>query len=214
MDETTLKIAIAAFVHDIGKFADKKALNLTEQYINDHAGRHLPFHDGRYCHYHAVYTAAFIEFMKDHLPDHLNRPDWGNGDTFADLAAGHHNPETPMQWVIAEADRVSSGWDRDTFDQKYSTAVPWKEYKKIRLLPLFEQLKAEEGAFDTREKFSFCYPLKAMSPKNIFPTKLKAGVPDTLVKAESQYIQLFDEFVKGLGRIRHRETDIELWFEV
>ncbi len=49
MDETTLKIAIAAFVHDIGKFADKKALNLTEQYINDHAGRHLPFHDGRYC---------------------------------------------------------------------------------------------------------------------------------------------------------------------
>ena len=35
MDDTTLKIAIAAFIHDIGKFADKETLEVTEQYIDD-----------------------------------------------------------------------------------------------------------------------------------------------------------------------------------
>jgi len=136
MDKTTLKVAIAAFMHDIGKFADKKALDVTNQYVNDNAGHYLPFRNGRHSHYHAVYTAAFTEYMKDFLPDNFNRPDWGEGDTFVNLAAGHHKPETPMQWVIAEADRVSSGWDRDTFDKEHSTATPWKDYKKTRLLPL------------------------------------------------------------------------------
>jgi len=37
MDDTTLKIAIAAFIHDIGKFADKESLGVTEQYINDNS---------------------------------------------------------------------------------------------------------------------------------------------------------------------------------
>ncbi|HDL07297.1 MAG TPA: HD domain-containing protein, partial [Desulfobacteraceae bacterium] len=96
MDETTLKIAIAAFFHDIGKFADKDVLDITEQYINDNSA-YLPFKDGRHTHYHAVYTSAFIEYMKNDLPIEFNSAGWGKGDSFINLAAGHHNPETPLQ---------------------------------------------------------------------------------------------------------------------
>lgn len=213
MDKTTLKVAIAAFMHDIGKFADKKALDVTEQYINDNAGLYLPFRNGRHSHYHAVYTAAFTEYTKDILPDHFNCSDWGEGDTFVNLAAGHHKPETPMQWIIAEADRISSGWDRETFDKEYSTAIPWKNYKKTRLLPLFEQLMGEPKAFHKPEDFSFRYPLKRISPENIFPKSETEILPKTLKDAETEYSQLFDEFIKGLRLLRHRQTNLELWFE-
>ena len=47
MDDTTLKIAMAAFIHDIGKFADKEALKVTEQYIDDNSA-YLPFKNGRH----------------------------------------------------------------------------------------------------------------------------------------------------------------------
>jgi hypothetical protein len=37
MDDTTLKIAIAGFIHDIGKFADKDVFNISDQFLIDNA---------------------------------------------------------------------------------------------------------------------------------------------------------------------------------
>ena len=214
MDETTLKIAIASFMHDMGKFADKETLGVAEQYINDHAGLYLPFYNGRYSHHHAVYTAAFIERMEDVLPAQFNRPGWGEGDGFVNLAAGHHKPETPMQWAIAVADRVSSGWDRDTFDEEYNRQIAWKDYKKTRLLPIFEQLMVEgDGESDVIGMFSFRYPLKAVSPKTIFPGPREEIIPETIDEAAGQYKELFDEFVSALQSLKHWKNSLELWFE-
>ncbi len=74
------------------------------------------------------------------LEDELNGPGWGEGDALINLAAGHHDPQTPMQWCVAVADRVSSGWDRGRFEDDYNSKVGWKNYQKTRLLPLFESL--------------------------------------------------------------------------
>lgn len=214
MDETTLKIAIASFMHDVGKFADKDTLGVTDQYIDDHAGLYLPFYNGRYSHYHAVYTAAFIEQTNEILPHEFNSPLWGEGDAFINLAAGHHKPETPMQWVIAIADRVSSGWDRDTFDREYNRQIAWKDYKKTRLLPLFEQLMTEQNHDSAlRETLSYSYPLKEISPETIFPKPKKEVTPEANDDAEAQYRELFDKFTKGLKRLRHRKENLELWFD-
>ena len=65
MDDTTLKIAIAAFTHDIGKFADKETMGVNDQYFDNNAGIYLPSYKGRHSHYHALYTAAFIEQNMD-----------------------------------------------------------------------------------------------------------------------------------------------------
>jgi len=214
MDQTTLKIAIAAFMHDIGKFAGKEELEIDEHYFNNHADIYLPFYMGRFSHHHALNTAAFIEKMGGMLPKEFNSPDWGQGDAFINLAAGHHKPETPMQWIIAMADRISSGWDRDTFDKEYNRQIAWKDYKKTRLLPLFEQLLADtDRGYESMDDFSFRYPLKALSPESIFPGPKEAVTPGSVDEAASQYKVLFDEFVAALKGLRHNQQNIGLWFE-
>lgn len=167
MDPTTLKMAMAGFFHDIGKFADKDTMGVEGQYIDNNAGQYLPFRDGRYTHHHAVYTASFIEQMRNSLPPELNSGDWGEGDSFINLAAGHHKPETPMQQIITIADWIASGMDRDEFDGVEARGIAFQDYKKTRLLPLFEQLSKPGMA--TGEKFAYAYPLAPLSPAAIFP---------------------------------------------
>ena len=184
MDETTLKIAMAAFMHDIGKFADRQVMEVTDKYIQDHAD--LYFYQGGSPRYHAVFTAAFIEYQKKMLPDCLNNPEWGDGDAFINLAAGHHNPKTPMERIITIADWVSSGWDRDQFDESGPGISP-KDYKKTRLFPIFEQLMAK--GYDKIKDFHYHYPLKPVFPGNIFPEPI-----GTVGDPQKDYTALFDGF--------------------
>ena len=112
MDPTLLKIAAAALFHDVGKFADRTALEVSEQYSLNNADLYQPFDKktGRHTHPHALYTAAFIEKLAEMLPPQFNAKEWGEGEPFINLAAGHHRPEdSPWRWIITEADRLSSG---------------------------------------------------------------------------------------------------------
>ncbi len=214
MDQTTLKIAASGLIHDIGKLTDKELLGVEDGYIEAHAGLYLPYFNGRYSHHHAVYTAAFIEQMKDALPPQFNSPAWGEGDAFINLAAGHHKPETPMQWVVAVADRVSSGWDRDVFEKGPGSYVPWKDYKKTRLLPMFEQLSLERtDKYDRSEGFEWCYPLKPISPGSIFPVLRAESLATTPEAAQEEYAALFGRFSNNLRNLKNRDTDISLWLE-
>ena len=214
MKTNTLKIAMAAFFHDIGKFADKDTLDISAQYIDANVGVYLPLNNGRYTHYHAVYTAAFIEMMESYFPFELNDAQWGEDDAFINLAAGHHAPETPLQWIIAMADRVSSGWDRDRFDEECNSSTHWHNYKKVRLLPVLEQLNPDEPERnDQAESYAYRYPLKAISPNTIFPQIKSAVEPEAKKTAQEQYRQLFTHFCNVLRNLKHRESNLTLWFE-
>ena len=214
MDETTLKIAIAAFMHDIGKFADKNVFNISDQFLIDNADLYQPHYKGNYTHRHAVYTAAFIDHIEKLLPRKFNQANWGLEDSFMNLAAGHHTPETRMQWIIAMADRISSGWDRDEFDKEYNRAVAWQNYKQTRLLPIFERLmREEESEPETSDKYSYCYPLKEISPVNLFPGTKNQVHPKDNQTAIEEYKNLFNEFVYALELLIHKEENLELWFE-
>ncbi len=207
MDDTTLKIAIAAFIHDIGKFADKEALGVTEQYINDNSN-YLPFRNGQHSHHHAVYTAAFIEYLKKNLPYEFNSGEWGVGDTFINLAASHHNPRTPMQQIVTVADWLTSGIDCDEFDKIESEKISIQSYKKTRLLPLFEQLR--KPGMDDLKLFSYVYPLKPLSPVSIFPEEKSKIQKDDAIK---EYRKLFDGFTQDLKMLRHKDKNLALWFD-
>jgi len=214
MDETTLKIAIAAFLHDIGKFADKDVFNISKEYLNNNADLYQPHKNGIYTHAHALYTAAFIEHMEKFLPKQFNSANWGLEDSFINLAAGHHNPTTPMQWVVAMADRIGSGWDREKFDTEYNHAIAWKDYRQTRLLPIFERVMSNEGdETETSDKYNYCYPLKEMSPENIFPGEKNKLYPKDNKDAIEEYKNLFNDFISELDHLLHREENIELWFE-
>ncbi|MFH0727038.1 MAG: type III-A CRISPR-associated protein Cas10/Csm1 [Pseudomonadota bacterium] len=206
MDKTTLKVTMAGFFHDIGKLADREALKLTDGDI-DNNSQYLQCRDGRTSHYHAVYTAAFIEQYKNDLPSECNASQWGEGDIFVNLSAGHHNPESPMQHIITAADWLTAGIDRDVFGKDAVGIAPQK-YKATRLLPLFEQLL--KPPMDSDEAFKWAYPLRPLSPDSIFP-QLREGA--ITAGAQKEYISLFDTFVRELRDLKHGESNVELWFE-
>ena len=220
-DETIYKIAIAAFLHDIGKFAERgktekpntTGFHVTQEFLDNNADLYQPKYNNRYTHKHAVYTAAFIDRIEKLLPREFNRGDWGLDDPFINLAAGHHKPKTPMQWVIAMADRVSSGFDRDKFEDYNSEGTAYKDFKKTRLLTTFEGI-ATDGKWkdDNLESYRFRYPLKELSPENIFPVdKEEYRLPDSK-DASKEYSDLFFNFVASLEGLTHKQN-IPLWFE-
>ena len=206
MGETTLKIALAGLMHDIGKFA-QGCLSVRRDYLERNATQYQPFRDGHHTHIHSVFTAAFIEQMANVLPSVFNNPGWGEGDSFINLAAGHHKPETPMQWIITMADRISSGLDRATFEK--GEKIAFQDFKKTRLLPVLESIGPDRcKGFNSPEKFQFEYPLKPLSAKAIFPAKRDKRDRH---EAEDEYSDLFDDFVNALGKLSHREISVELW---
>ncbi len=106
MESNVFSIAVAALLHDIGKFAQRA--NKNEFYRKDDEGLVLPvLKGGRYSHLHALYTLGFLEKYL--------------GDTFefeqdpralARDAALHHNPKTDIQKCITLGDWAASGIDR------------------------------------------------------------------------------------------------------
>lgn len=212
MNETVLKIAMAGFMHDIGKFANRDTLGVTDDFINNNIDLYQPNYQGRFSHRHALYTAAFIERLHKMLPAQLSSPVWGEGDAFINLAGCHHKPETPMQWIVAVADRLSAGWDRDEIkggEQEYSQ----KDYRRTRLYPLFEQLRTENSTECADESFGYCYPLEPISPSSIFPTPIERAIPSSTESALAEYERIFKGFVGGLERLLHRDENVLLWFE-
>jgi len=214
MKDTIYKIALAAFFHDMGKFAERAKGNfhIDPEFLNSHANLYQPFYNGQHTHQHAVYTAAFIDHIEKFLPKEFNKGNWGLGDPFMNLAAGHHKPETPLQWVIAIADRVSSGFDREEFDN-YNKGIAIQDFKKTRLLTLFEGISTEnKWKDDNLASYKFRYPLKELSPKNIFPTdKDEYRSPDSEL-ASKEYDDLFFNFIAALEKLQHKQN-IPLWFE-
>ncbi|MCX7817523.1 MAG: type III-A CRISPR-associated protein Cas10/Csm1 [Syntrophales bacterium] len=212
MRETVLKVALAGLLHDIGKIAEyAMETEVDQDYLDRNAILFQPVFRGRYTHRHATYTSAFIEWLEKSLPEELNRAQWGLEDTFVKLAAGHHRPETALQWIIAEADRLSAGWDRLTFEKEYNSAIDWRDAPKTRLLSLFERLGFHEKM--NRDDFKYVYPLREISPENIFPVEKDGALPKTDEEAKSDYKRLFREFTSAIEKLAHRKENIYLWFD-
>lgn len=213
INERALEIAIAAFLHDIGKFADERVLDISKEYAINNADLYQPFYQGRHTHRHALYTAAFIERMERVLPDRLKAVHWGLEEGLINLAAGHHKPQTPLQWIITVADRVSSGLDRAGYEEHSARAISPRDYKKTRLLTLFERLSlADDNATSTRQ-WNYYYPLKPVSPRNIFPRLQQEGPERNKESAEKDYADLFAGFLENLERMLHGAENLSLWFE-
>lgn len=228
VDDTVYKIALAGYLHDIGKFAERAAGTRAvddigffpgEAFLNSNKDMYQPHYNGSYTHRHAVYTAAFIDHLEKLLPTKLNKGEWGLGDSFMNLAAGHHKPDTLLQWIVAMADRVSSGFDRDEFEDynaesgKSRKGIKIQDYKKTRLLTIFEGLSTDnKWKANSLDAYSYRYPLKELSPVNIFPVDTPEIRQVDSEQASKDYVDLFFEFVSALERLEHKQN-IPLWFE-
>ena len=206
MDHNTLKIAMAAFFHDLGKFAFPNLFEIPSENVDYKRTLYQPHNHSQYSHCHALHTVLFIESYSKWLPPELNASSWGEGDCFCNLAGMHHKPENPLQSIITQADRLTSGIDRQKFESDQS--IHYTEYLKTRLLPMFEYI-LQDNQNQVPDDFHNTYPLSRLSPKDIFPVT-QASLSKQ--EAKQEYEGLFHQFCKELKTLAHI-NQIELWFE-
>jgi len=232
------RVALAAYLHDLGKFAERAKIDVSMAALEAHKTQYCPFHTtdssgkfGYHTHVHAAYTGIAFDIVEKSAPDlikgdmypFVNRDQLQSDQTQAtdsliNAAAAHHRPETFLQWVIATADRVASGFERAEFD-RYNFAKEGNTDSKTglnhyqaRQLSLLEQIGNPKNACASDLKWR--YPLKALSPQTIFPQLREACEPCDDELAQSQYKALWQDFVAALKHIpvSHR-SNWSLWLD-
>ncbi|MBE0490770.1 MAG: type III-A CRISPR-associated protein Cas10/Csm1 [Sulfurospirillum sp.] len=152
------EIAIAGLLHDIGKFGQRadnyKLKDIYKSY------------DYKYT--HAAYSAQILNEMIFNL-----------GSTLSDDAAMHHKPQNDNQWIIASADRMASGFEREKF-KKYNEAYDKEDFKKQRLWHLFDENKK--------------FKIDTLNPDNLFPQKDNA--------ITNEYDELWKKFFSDMEKIK------------
>ncbi|MGY4676979.1 type III-A CRISPR-associated protein Cas10/Csm1 [Pasteurella sp. P03HT] len=212
------RVAFAALIHDLGKFTQRAKLPISQEQLNAHKQLYSPFNSekGFHSHIHAAYTAFSIDQIEKFLPDLIQNDLYPFSsrqqntqqeitDSLINAAAAHHKPDTFLQWIIATADRVASGFEREEFDEYNSvkeeekTQLTGKNHYQARLLTLFEQINKTNK--NSNQALEFFYPLKALNPTNIFPLARKECEPADDASAQQEYLTLWNQFVEGLKAI-------------
>jgi len=121
------RVALAALLHDLGKFAERARIDVDRDRLETWKQLDCPHWDGRPSHIHAAYTTG--------------------------AAARHHRPDTPLQWLIATADRLASGFERSEFET-YNKAAEGtrtgRNHYQARLLTLFDAIGLEQDRHDAQ----------------------------------------------------------------
>jgi len=235
------RVALAAYLHDLGKFAERAKIDVATDALDAHKTQYCPKHfidaSGKsffLTHIHAAYTGLAFDIIEKTAPDlikgdmhpfinrsQLQADNAHTTDSLINAAAAHHKPETFLQWVIATADRVASGFERDEFE-KYnaakdedSQAKTGKNHYQARQLSLFEQIRLDGSPRKfTAKDLKWRYPLQAMSPSAIFPQRRETCEPGDDAPAQAQYKALWNDFLAALKDIpaSHR-SNWTLWLD-
>ena len=219
------RISLVAFLHDLGKLAERAGIDINQDILENNQQLYCPHHKeftdarGWYSHLHAAYTGVAWDTLEatGHFPDlRRDSPPFATGgnsatDSAVNAAAAHHRPETFLQWIVATADRVASGFERDKFDEEYNNKNERPNHYCARLLTLFEQINQpsiEEG------KLQWCYPLKPLSPENIFPRAVRAETPTDKTSAKAQYHKLWEALITQIKQIpKSHSGNLPLWLD-
>lgn len=228
---SSCRIALAAFLHDLGKFAERARIDEASNQEAD-GNRWADLNkqlycpqpkSGQYTHVHAAYTAIALDLLERHMPDLVGddmtpfKPwkDRNTDDSLINAAAMHHKPGTFLQWVIATADRVASGFEREKFEDYNKLADDEKaklNHYTTRQLTLLEQIRLDGKA---AEKLNYRYALQALTVDSLFPQKKEQCEPEgNNTKAQAEYKALWQGFREALTKIpdAHRKN-LPLWLD-
>jgi CRISPR-associated protein Csm1 len=210
-------------LHDLGKFAERARLECDRSRLDTYKQLDCPHWEGRPSHIHAAYTSVGFAAIEACLPSRtqlmsepfasVDQPD--ADDSIINAAARHHKPDTFLQWIIATADRLASGFERaefDAYNRAEEGASTGRNHYQARLLTLFESIRFEEDRRPASAEF--CLPLKPLSVEALFPRRRSEIEPSDNVKAQDEYAALWQAFVEGLKTIpsSHRDN-LPLWLD-
>jgi CRISPR-associated protein Csm1 len=232
--QQSCRVALASYLPDLGKFAERAGAFDKHPRLDAHLTLYCPMRQAGesrwFTHRHAAHTALAFDLIEKHLPDLLggdpspfvgrvraeDLEDIEATDSLINAAAAHHKPDTFRQWVVATADRVASGFEREEFEQYNASKDETREgldHVTARLLTLFEQVRIG-GRPRSDADLTFRYPLKPLAPKIIFPVEASGYESREQGPAREEYASLWDEFLKGLKAIppSHR-LNWPLWLD-
>ena len=66
--EAASRMAFAAYMHDLGKLAERAKIAVEKDDINTHKQLYCPYQTGRWTHVHTAYTALAIDKLEPYLP--------------------------------------------------------------------------------------------------------------------------------------------------
>ena len=232
--QQSCRVALAAYLHDLGKFAERAGAFDKNPRLDAHLTLYCPMRQAGesrwFTHRHAAYSALAFDLIENHLPDllggdpspfvgrvHADDPgDIDATDSLINAAAAHHKPDTFLQWIVATADRVASGFEREEFEQYNASKDETREgldHFTARLLTLFEQVRIN-GRPPSDSALRFRYPLKPLAPQIIFPVEANAYESREKERAKTEYARLWDGFVTGLEAIpRSHRSNWPLWLD-
>lgn len=222
------RIALSAFLHDLGKFAERARIPVNQEILDANKQLYCPHRKnhvddkGWFSHVHAAYTGLAMDLIEEFMPE-LKGADfapfgsWKSkeaDDSFINAAAKHHKPETFLQWIIATADRVASGFDREefeTYNHGEDITETGKNHYTARQLTLFEQIRLHS---EDQQKYDYCYKLKPLSPDSVFPVKREKYEGNDDKTAQKEYGQLWQGFVEALKSMpKSHRNNWPLWLD-
>ena len=187
-------VILGALLHDIGKFMQRAEAPCRYEKDENEMQRVCKNNKkGNYfSHKHSLWTVEFFEKYQDCFPQlkaAFENPD----DNMANFASKHHNPNTPIQWIIAEADRLSAGMDRIEKDAAYEFSKR-DDYKRIRLYPILEEVNPER---EDRAKISKSIELGPLTlqKEGIFPHDRRDLIPKDGELLVENYFRLWEGFI-------------------
>ncbi|RDE50644.1 MAG: type III-A CRISPR-associated protein Cas10/Csm1 [Candidatus Accumulibacter meliphilus] len=224
--EQSARVALAAFLHDVGKLAERAGIDHHGR-LDAHRTLYCPWHQegsdprrGYHSHIHAAYTGLAWDELEatGHFPDlRRDAPPFSTStddnatDSAVNAASAHHRPDTFLQWIVATADRVASGFERDKFDSEYNNKKERENHYRARLLTLFEQIGRGpiiEGELEWR------YALRPLAPESIFPQRADACTPRDNAAARAEYLTLWEALLAGIHHIpKAHVSTLPLWLD-
>ena len=206
--DQSCRVALAAYLHDLGKFAERARIPVDADTLERHVHLYCPKHEAKgriwHTHKHAAYSAMAMDIIEKQLPELVGADvspygSWAGenvDDSFINAAAMHHKPHTFLQWIVATADRLASGFERQEWDE-YNKAEDKNHYQS-RLLPIMQQVG---NVAVLQKEMSHCMPLAPLSPGSIFPVPRDKAEPKKDDAAQKEYLSLWRQFNETLEKI-------------
>lgn len=182
-------LALAGLLHDIGKFRQRSGEVLPDKSYELSA--YCPFLEdkGYFTHQHAAHTAEFLKGVVGKQNQKSFIETMVGDESFENISTKHHKPSTPKEWIVAIADRVASGFEREAFE-KYNNADDRQR----------ENLKYYEVPLDNFFDDSKIFALEKFSSKSIYPKKHEKITKEA-------YAKLYEAFLKDVAKLQERPKE-------
>lgn len=211
--DATCRVAFVGLIHDLGKFAQRARVDVTPNALQIHQQLYCPQRQegGRiwWTHQHAAYTGLAFGALESAIPELLHgdlspfasrqEDNRDVTDSIVNAASAHHSPKTLLQWIVATADRVASGFEREEYEDDQAT-TKGKDFIQTRLRSLFEEVSLHETPRAiTSSSLKKGFKLKPFSASALFPHALEDVENHTRDQASQEYRRLWQSFLSALN---------------